>query len=79
MVGTGKLDVLITSVSPLLRGWLSFPSKLTLASALHSIIADTIIGDTKAADVKIEDTEIGNTEVTDTKIAGMKIEHTEVG
>lgn len=34
IVGTGKLDVLITNVSPRLRSWLSLPSKLTLASAL---------------------------------------------
>lgn len=34
MVGTGKFDVFTTRVSPLRNGWLSFPSKLTLASAL---------------------------------------------
>lgn len=34
IVGTGKLDVLITKVSPRQRSWLSLPSKLTLASAL---------------------------------------------
>lgn len=34
MVGTGKFEVFTTSVSPRFRGWLSLPSKFTLASAL---------------------------------------------
>ena len=48
MVGTGKLEVFTTNLSPLRNGWLSFPSKLTLASDLahvsHACVPNAFCG-----------------------------------